>query len=284
VVLVTGFALGGVLLRRALRRRAQVDDVGPSRDALQRQIEDLDDDLANGRMGEADHRRLLAELERQAARAPRRTPVVAPAPRVRAGRWTRVGLGVGVATAAAVGVTALLISTVEPRTPVATAATAATPDAAAAPADPAASEEDSQHLAEVEAAVTQVKAHPQEAAAHVELARAYADVGQPQLAAVEYLAATHLDPANAEANTALAMVAFQAGNAQQADALVSKALTAHPSYPEALYTRGMIRAMGLHHPAAATRDLQAYQRVAPRGSHQTTVATVLALLDSKAIR
>jgi cytochrome c-type biogenesis protein CcmH len=285
VVLVTGLALGGALLRRAVRRRGQVEDVEPSRDALQRQIEDLDDDLADGRIGEADHRRLLAELERQAARARQRTPVVDPAPRLGAARWTRLGLGIAVATAAAVGVTALLISAVEQRPPAASAATAATtPDAGATPADPTASQVDAQSLAEVEAAVDQVKAHPQQASAHVGLARAYTGVEQPQLAAVEYLAATHLDPGNAEANTALAMVAFTAGNAKQADALVSKALAEHPTHPEALYTRGMIRAMGLHDAAAATRDLRAYQKVAPMGSHRTTVATVLALLASKAIR
>jgi cytochrome c-type biogenesis protein CcmH len=281
VVLVGGLALGGALLRRALRRRPQVDDVQPSRDALERQIEDLDDDLADGRIDEANHRRLLAELERQAARAPQRTRVVQQAPRARGVRWTRRGLGIAVATAAAVGVTALLISSVQQRTP---AATAATPDAGAASASPAAAPAEAQDLTEVEAAVEQVKAHPEQASAHVELARAYAAVEQPQLAAVEYLAATHLDPGNAEANTALALVAFQAGNARQADALVSKALAKHPAYPEALYTRGMIRAMGLHHAAAATRDLRAYEHVAPMGSHRTTVATVLALLDSKAIR
>lgn len=283
VVLVTGLILGGALLRRALRRRAQVENQELSREALQRQIEDLDDDLADGRIGEGDHRRLLAELERQAARAPQRTAVVDPAPRVRSASWTRRGLGIGVATAAAVGVTALLISAVEQRTPAATAATAATPDAGKSP-DPAASRADAQRLAEVEAALEQVKAHPRQASAHVELARAYTGVRQPQLAAVEYLAATHLDPGNAEANTALALVAFKAGNAQQADALVSKALAEHPAYPEALYTRGLIRAMGLHHAAAATRDLRAYQHAAPMGSHRTTVATVLALLASKAIR
>jgi cytochrome c-type biogenesis protein CcmH len=284
VVLVTGLGLGGGLLRRALRRRAQAEDVGLSRDALQRQVEDLDDDLADGRIGEGDHRQSLAELERQAARAPQGRPAVQPAPRVRAASWTRRAVGIGIATAAAVGVTALLISSVEQRTPAATAAAAAAPDAGASPTDPAASGVDAQALAEVEAAVGQVKAHPQQASAHVELARAYAGVGQPQLAAVEYLAATHLDPGNAEANTALAMVAFQAGNAAQADALVSKALAKHPGYPEALYTRGLIRAMGLHHAAAATRDLRAYQQAAPMGSHRTTVATVLALLASKAIR
>jgi cytochrome c-type biogenesis protein CcmH len=290
VILVGGLALGGAMLRRALRRRAQVEALEPSHEALQRQIEDLDDDLADGRIGEGDHRRLLAELERQAARAPQRTAVVAPAPRARSATWTRRGLGIGVATAAAVGVTALLISAVEQRTPVASAATGVTSatsdagDAGTSSAKPAVSPADAQRLAEVQAALQQVRAHPRQASAHVELARAYTGVRQPQLAAVEYLAATQVDPWNAEANTALALVAFKAGNARQADALVSKALAKHPTYPEALYTRGLIRAMGLHQTAAATRDLRAYEHAAPMGSHRTTVATVLALLASKAIR
>jgi cytochrome c-type biogenesis protein CcmH len=293
VILVGGLAFGGAMLRRALRRRAQAESAEPSLDALQRQIEDLDDDLADGRIGEGDYRRLLAELERQATRAPRaprRAAVVAPsAPRGRSATWTRRGLGIGVATAAAVGVTALLISAVEQRAPAASAATGAsasgaTPDAGTSSAKPAVSAADAQRLAEVQAALQQVKAHPRQASAHVELARAYTGVRQPQLAAVEYLAATQVDPWNAEANTALALVAFKAGNARQADALVSKALAKHPTYPEALYTRGLIRAMGLHHTAAATRDLRAYERAAPMGSHRTTVATVLALLASKAIR
>ena len=292
VVLVGGLTLGGALLRRALRRRPEAEDVVPNRDALVRQIEDLDDDLADGRIGEGDHRRLRAELERQAAQTPQQPDVIDPIPRSRSasGRWTRRGLGIGVATAAAVGVTALLLGAVEQRTPSATAATAAagataaTPETGTSPARPAPNQADAQRLAEVEAAVNQVRSHPRQASAHVELARAYTRVRQPQLAAVEYLAATQLDPGNAEANTALSLVAFKAGNARQADALVSKALAAHPAYPEALYTRGLIRAMGLHRSAAATRDLRAYLHAAPMGSHRTTVATVLALLASKAIR
>jgi Tfp pilus assembly protein PilF len=138
-------------------------------------------------------------------------------------------------------------------------------------------------LATLQAAVDAVKTRPKRAANHVELARAYTDAGQPQLAAVEYLAATHLDPGNPEANTALALVAFKAGSAERADALASRALAAHPNYPEALYTRGLIRAMGLHRKAAAMRDLKAYQKAAPLGSHDRTVATVLALLESGAI-
>ena len=66
--------------------------------------------------------------------------------------------------------------------------------------------------------------------------------------------------------------------------MLDVALRTRPGYPEALYTRGLVEAMGLNRPAAARRDLHAYLRAAPFGSHRTTVATVLALLDSRSRR
>ena len=272
--------------------------------SLLRQLRDLDDDLAAGRVLEADHHRLRSDLERQAAEALRRDgPLTGGSRRPVAvrdsrrgrhtssrSRWTRIGVGVGVVSLVAAGVTALLLGAVDPRAPQATAnatdPTAASPgqDGSAPGARRAGGPRSPDALAEVETALEVVKDHPGRAAAHVELARAYTAVRQPQLAAVEYLAATRLDPANPEANTALAMVAYRSGSARQADALVSRALDEHPAYPEALYTRGLIRAMGLHQTAAAARDLKAYQRAAPHGGHRTTVSTVLALLTAEAIK
>ena len=260
--------------------------------ALLRRLRDLDDDLAAGRILEDDHHRLRSDLERQAADALGRDDSSAVrshrpvAVRSRGGekarsarsRWTRLGVGIAVAALAVAGTTAVLRGAVDQRAPQAQA----TGGAAAAP--PTGESLDADALAEVEAAVVQVKRHPGQAAAHVELARAYTAARQPQLAAVEYLAATRLDPADPEANTALAMVAYQAGNAGQADALLSRTLHEHPGYPEALYTRGLVRAMGLHQLAAATRDLKTYRREAPHGSHRTTVSTVLALLAAGAIK
>jgi hypothetical protein len=271
--------------------------------SLLRQLRDLDDDLAAGRLLEADHQRLRSDLERQAADALRRDGSTAGGsrgpvavrdsrrgrPTPTRSRWTRLGVGIGVVALVAAGLTALLLGAVDQRAP--QAAAAGTDPAAASPGqdgsstgaragDPLGPEA----LAEVEAAMEVVKRHPARAAAHVELARAYTAVRQPQLATVEYLAATRLDPANPEANTALAMVAYRAGSARQADVLVSRALHAHPTYPEALYTRGLIRAMGLHRTAAAARDLEAYQRAAPHGAHRRTVSTVLALLAAEAIK
>ena len=297
-------ALGAPFLTTRRAEASPPAGRGESSRSLLRQLRDLDDDLAAGRVLEADHHRLRSDLERQAADAlhrdgspagARRVPVAvrergSGRPGPTRSRWTRLGVGIGVFALVAAGLTALLLGAVDQRTPQAaatgTAPTSASPtrngSASATPrtGDPLSPDA----LAEVEAALKVVRRNPGQAAAHVELARGYTAVRQPQLAVVEYLAATRLDPANAEANTALAMVAYRAGSARQAVALVSRALDEHPGYPEALYTRGLIRAMGLHQTTAAARDLKAYQRAAPHGAHRTTVSTVLALLAAEAIK
>jgi tetratricopeptide (TPR) repeat protein len=118
-------------------------------------------------------------------------------------------------------------------------------------------------------------------AAHLTLADAYASAGASQLAAVEYLVVTRLDPVNAEANTNLALLAFEVGRAAQGKAMIDKVLAAHPNYPEALYVRGLIDLIGLRQPRAAERDFTAYLAVAPFGSHRAAVATLLVLAQSQ---
>ena len=226
--------------------------------SLLRQLRDLDDDLAAGRVLEADHHRLRSDLERQAADALRRDgspaggsrgPVAvrdsgSGRPTPTRSRWTRLGVGIGVVALVAAGLTALLLGAVDQRAPQAAATgtdpAAASPgqDGSATGARRAGDPLGPDALAEVEAALEVVKRHPGRAAAHVELARAYTAVRQPQLAAVEYLAATRLDPANPEANTALAMVAYRAGSARQADALVSRALARASGVPRSVVHAG----------------------------------------------
>jgi cytochrome c-type biogenesis protein CcmH/NrfG len=138
-----------------------------------------------------------------------------------------------------------------------------------------------QELAAVAAAEAQVKQNPKDVSAHLTLAEAYAAAGAGQLAAVEYLAVTRLDPANAEANTNLALLAFEVGRAAQGKAMVDRVLAANPDYPEALYVRGLINLMGLRRPKAAERDFSAYLAVAPFGSHRTAAATLRALAQSQ---
>jgi Flp pilus assembly protein TadD len=203
----------------------------------------------------------------------------------RVGARSRRVLVVLVAAAAALGVSALLLQDTSPAVSVASPP-ASGPGAQPTPADPAAARAAATTAARaaVAAAVQQVQRHPRRVPAHLSLAHAYAAAGRPQLATVEYLAVVHLEPGNPEANTALALAAFRSGRFRTAVRMLDLALRTRPGYPEALYTRGLVNAMGLNRPAAARRDLHAYLRAAPFGSHRTTVATVLALLDGRSRR
>jgi hypothetical protein len=158
-----------------------------------------------------------------------------------------------------------------PTDPTAASDPAAMGGAANAPTD--------DELAAVASAVEGVRRHPRDVGAHVELARAYANAKQAQLSAVEYLAVLELDKANPEANNALALVALGAGRPQEGKRLVDTVLAAHPRYPDALYTRGLINLMGLHRRAPGVRDLRAYLDAAPYGSHRAAVDTLLAMVS-----
>jgi len=329
------------------------------RRALLRQLRDLDDDLAAGKLTEEDHRRLREPIEHEAANSlTRRSSRTATATRRRAdepdrrpggaavsddaddaddsddsddsdrvglrqpdgpdrpgaettgqkptatarrgspkatSRARRIVLAV-LAVAAVAGVTALLASSITPRgagqtvTGSAPAAGATAPPvgptggSAAAPADPSAGSTptlSAEQAAAIATAALDVKAHPKDVSKHITLARAYSDGGATQLAAVEYLAILKLDPGNAEANTALALLAFESGQSGQAKTMLDTALKAHPDYPEALYARAVVLYSGLHKPAAAVKDLRAYLAKAPFGANRTAAETLLTLAESQ---
>ena len=138
-----------------------------------------------------------------------------------------------------------------------------------------------QQLMAVAEAEAVVKQNPKSVTAHLALASAYVSAGASQLAAVEWLAVTQLDPGNTEANTDLALLAFEVGRARQARTMVDRALATNPKYPEGLYVRGLIDLMGLRQPAAAVRDLNAYLAAAPYGSHRTDAVTLIALAQAQ---
>jgi len=344
VVIIAGaltFAAGLLILRplsgkdgRPQARGHDPDD--DHRRALLRQLRDLDDDLAAGKLTADDHTRLREPVEREAAaaltrkaRGPadgigggRSSPPSGPAtpepgsepattgppsrpattgPRQGrdtdrgARRWSRRAAALLTLAAATAVIAILLVGAVAARRPgqtitgnsVAGAAPAAASPGASAPAAPSGSKQPArrqptrQQLAAVAAAEVQVKRNPKDVSAHLTLAEAYAAAGAGQLAAVEYLAVTRLDPANAEANTNLALLAFEVGRAAQGKAMVDRVLAADPKYPEALYVRGLINLMGLRRPSAAERDFSAYLAVAPFGSHRTAAVTLLALAQSQ---
>jgi tetratricopeptide (TPR) repeat protein len=287
---------------------------------LLRQLRDLDEDLAAGKLDEDDHRRMRGPVERQAAQVLRRvenkavenkavenkavenkavenkavenrhvedkplgSPPPVEVPPSQGRRAARAVLPAGVVAVASVAAVLVVLSgALTPRgagQTITGGATTVSPPQAAEPmpglqknAAPSPAQ-----LAAVEAAVARVRTSPRDVGAHLDLARAYAGAGAPQLSAIEYLAVTQLDPDNAGANTQLALIAFQAGQAAQAKKLVDTALTAHPRYPEALYARGLIQLMGMRDPTAAERDLRAYLSAAPRGAHRASVETLLAI-------
>ena len=321
VVLVSGgltFVVGLLILRPfsvtdgRLRVRAHTPDDDRRRELL-RQLRDLDDDLAAGKLTQDDHVRLRDPVEREAAAVlgreaqrpaggtavatggPRPGSSASGPPRDRGagagpGRWRRRTVTLLALAGAAAGIVVLLAGAVSSRHAGQTITGNSVPGAAPVAAGPGGSAPASQagrksptpqQLAAVAAAEAQVKQHPKDVSAHLTLAEAYAAAGASQLAAVEYLAVTRLDPANAEANTSLALLAFEVGRAAQGKAMVDRVLAANPDYPEALYVRGLINLIGLRRPTAAEHDFNAYLAVAPFGSHRTAAVTLLALAQSQ---
>jgi hypothetical protein len=329
------FISGGLtfLVGLLILRPFSVTDGGPRAEAhtadddrrreLLRQLRDLDDDLAVGKLTQDDHARLRDPVEREAAAALGRkahrpadsTAVVtvgsqpgSPAsdtPHSRgagaeAWRWRRRTVTLVALAGTAASVAILLAAAVSsrhtgqtitgnsvPGAPLAVSGPGGSASAAGSPGGSAPTalagrkSPTPQQLAAVAAAEAQVKQHPKDVSAHLTLAEAYTAAGAGQLAAVEYLAVTRLDPANAEANTSLALLAFEVGRAAQGKAMVDRVLAVNPDYPEALYVRGLINLMGLRRPTAAEHDFNAYLAVAPFGSHRTAAVTLLALAQSQ---
>ena len=321
VVLLSGgltFLVGLLILRPfsaadgRLRIGAHAPDDDRRRELL-RQLRDLDDDLAAGKLTQDDHACLRDPVEREAAAVLGRkaqrpaggTTVVTSAPHpgpgtsgpphgrgagAEARRWRRRTVTLLALAGAAATIAILLAGAVSSRHAGQTITGNSVPGAAPLAGAPGGSAPASQsgrrsptpqQLAAVAAAEVQVKQHPKDVSAHLTLAEAYAAAGAGQLAAVEYLAVTRLDPANAEANTNLALLAFEVGRAAQGKAMVNRVLAATPDYPEALYVRGLINLMGLHQAKAAERDFSAYLAVAPFGSHRIAAVTLLALAQSQ---
>jgi cytochrome c-type biogenesis protein CcmH len=278
VVIAAGLVIAVMLVRRWVRRpEAEPAEDGAApvpaadrRRELLRQLRDLDEDLAAGKLSAADHDRLAGPVERDVAAIPRRarggSAVAAKARRDAPQRWRRrTGIVLALSGGAA-AVTFLLLGAVTPRSggggpvPVASASADTGP---------------------IDAATRRVQENPKDVSAHLALAEAYAAGGVNQLAAVEWLAVLELDPSNAEANTALAQLAYAVGHADQAKTMLDKALAAHPKYPEALYARGLVLLVALHQPKAARKDLEAYLAVAPFGAQRTQAETMLALAGGK---
>ncbi len=249
------------------------DPLEERRLSLLRTLRELDDERATGTLAEGDYRALRRDAELQAvavlrslkaregsselaaAVAParrRKTAAAAPASR------TRPLVGPLVAVAMVAAAIPLLMAGLANRAPGGLITGQAPPGIAAATSDLAFLEQ-------------QVQAHPGDVNARLDLAQWFAGNGRVQDAMEQYLAVVQLDPADREAHTQIGLLMYRAGLPEQGLTAVNQALQVDPSYPEALYARGLILLRGLDRPAEAASEFRAYLAAAPFGSHRAEV-------------
>jgi tetratricopeptide (TPR) repeat protein len=121
-----------------------------------------------------------------------------------------------------------------------------------------------------------VKDHPSDVAARLDLASRYQAAGLTGLAAEQYVEALRLDPNAVEARSALGLLLYEQGRAKDGLFAENQALRVDPSYPEALYDKGIILLKGLHQKAPAVIALRGYLAAAPDGAHRAEVEGLLA--------
>lgn len=298
VVVALAILAGLAVLRpfAAGRSGALHADADPDEDlrhGLLRQLRDLDNDLAAGKLSEEEHRALRAPVETEAIAVLRRIdkrvgsgelttglreirPATKPEPVSPRRRRLRIVVGVAAGAFVVGGAVALLTGTVTARQSGATITGGVA--ARGAPAPSTANGPSNSASAAIGAAEAQVNQHPKDVTAHLNLAEAYLTGGKTDQAAIEYLAVDALQPGNAAANTGLAVIAYEGGKTTDALQIVNQVLAAQPKYPEALYTRGMIELLGQGKTAPAKKDLDSYLAAAPFGAHKQTVQSLLAMI------
>jgi cytochrome c-type biogenesis protein CcmI len=120
-----------------------------------------------------------------------------------------------------------------------------------------------------------VRRYPGDLAARLDLAERYLQAGRIRPAIDQYLAALQIDPRNTEARATLGFVVYRAGRATEGLRIVNQALATDPSYPEALFYKGLILLRGLDRPRPAAEAFDAYLRAAPFGARRPEARTLL---------
>jgi tetratricopeptide (TPR) repeat protein len=120
-----------------------------------------------------------------------------------------------------------------------------------------------------------VAEHPRDLAARLDLADRYMAAGNTAAAAAQYLVSLQIDPRNAEAQAKLGFLLYQGGKAEDGLRAVNTALAVDPSYPEALYYKGIILLRALDRPDEAGQAFQSYLDAAPFGARRSEVQQLL---------
>lgn len=281
LALIAVAGVGAGFARGALALEAAPDPLDDRRLELLRSLRDLDDAHASGAIEDSRYRDLREDTEERMARVLRaidgrdRRSAAASGPVSEGGAGavalpmpSRAGAVPSWAVGALVVATVLAVVTVSLRrsaTPVTTSgsATIASSD------DPLAFFEQ------------RVLDHPDDLAARLDLAHRYLDAGQLKQALAQYDVALRLNPEDAEANAHVGLIEYMAGRPQDALASVEKALVSAPTYPEALFFRGVILLKGLERPAEAADAFRAYLGAAPFGEERQTATQLIAEAEAK---
>jgi len=271
-------------------------DLRARRAGLKASIEELDAELAAGRLTATDHaflkQRDEAELavvnedmkrlrKAQPGSAPvgaQTSPAQADAPRATAKRFRvppALGWGAGLAAFAVVAALSLKESVVarEPGGSI----TGEQAGAAAPPGGPfgKAGPLDSLRITQLEA---RVRRDSSDVPALVELGHLYLIQGRFKSSADVSMKAVQLEPdaeESAEAFAHLGMILFSTGEIDGAMKSVDKALFLHPDLPEALLYKGIVLFAGERNMSAAAVTLQRYLEVAPADANTARVQGML---------
>jgi tetratricopeptide (TPR) repeat protein len=259
---------------------SSVEDLKRQLEAAYAAIQELDDDLAAGRLSATDHAELKAKSERQAAalvqrlreaeRRPRQAGK-APAPAAPAfGAWLKgpVGLTLGAVVLVSVGVgVGMLLARSATDEPPAASAVAPTPGSVM-PGGPSASaklEALRQEAARDNASIPTLLAF-----AHVAL-----DEGQMAVAIDTYRRVLAREPKNVEAITHMGGILYQADHVDQALARIDEALAIDPDYAHAHWDRAHILFQAKQDYAGAARTLEKFLTLIPDGEDAARARALL---------
>lgn len=252
--------VAGFLRETSVPVEPLADPLDDRRASLLRSLADLEEARSAGALEDPAYERLRAETERRIARVVRAidrradpgpaevlerpsratTGVVAEPRRVPA--WA---VGVLIAGTVLAMVVVSLLRTSEPQTQAASA--------------PQASDDPLAFFQQ------RVEDHPGDLAARLDLAHRYLDAGMLEESLAEYAVALRLDPDDAEAHAHVGMILYVSGRPQEALDAVDRALSTDPSYPEALFFRGVILLRGLDRPGQAIDAFERYLAASPFG-------------------
>ena len=281
--LLAAVAAAGVLRpfgRRVEAPHALTDPVEDERRCVLRALRDLERDRMTGAIEEEEYAALRTETEARAVATllSLEVPATAVASAVAARRaqpWSGNGNGthsrarrivptVVLTVVVVVAVVSVLLSTARTRAP-------GQPFTGGIPGTSAASAADVLSFFE-----QRVRQHPNDLAARLDLAERYLQSGRIRPAIDQYLAALQIDPQNTEARATLGFVIYRAGRANEGLRIVNQALARDPSYPEALFYKGVILLRGLDRPSPAAEAFRAYLGAAPFGARRAEAQDLLA--------